>query len=75
MLNAIIDHDSMAQHKADGGSFGTSPLLAKQGTSGVQVEQAASASSGEDSDDDELEGDTENAEGTDPMDDKHARRL
>ncbi|KAJ0112826.1 hypothetical protein Patl1_03262 [Pistacia atlantica] len=46
-----------------------------QGKSGVQVGQAVSASSREDSDDDELEGDTENTEGSDPLDDKRARRM
>lgn len=65
----------VTQQKADVGSLGTTPLPAMQGKSGVQVGQAASGSSREDSDDDEPEGDTENTEGSDPVDDKRARRM
>lgn len=76
LLNSITSHDlSVTQQKADVGSLGTTPLPAMQGKSGVQVGQAASGSSREDSDDDEPEGDTENTEGSDPVDDKRARRL
>jgi hypothetical protein len=42
--------------------------------SAVQVRQATSGSSREDSDDDDLEGDMETTDNMDPSDEKRARR-
>lgn len=61
--------------KADFRPLGSAVLPAVQGKPGAQVRQSTSGSSREDSDDDELEGDTETIEGLDPLDDKRARRY
>lgn len=66
---------SVAQTKPDGGPLSTTAIPAMARKPGVQVRQATSGSSREDSDDDELEGDMENLDSMDPSDDKRARRL
>ncbi|XP_056160075.1 light-inducible protein CPRF2 isoform X3 [Syzygium oleosum] len=60
---------------ADNGSFGIPALPSIQRDSGVQVKQTTSESSREDSDDDELEGDTGTTENKDPAEVRRARRM
>ncbi|KAL5860143.1 hypothetical protein ACOSQ4_001439 [Xanthoceras sorbifolium] len=65
-----------AKNKPDGVPLGTAVLPAVQRKSGVQVRQTTSGSSREDSDDDELEGDTETTDCLDPSSgDRRARRM
>ncbi|KAH1106142.1 hypothetical protein J1N35_009910 [Gossypium stocksii] len=54
---------------------GISAVSTTQKKSGTQMRQATSGSSREDSDDGELEGDTETTENMDPADAKRARRM
>ncbi|KAA3468914.1 basic leucine zipper 25-like isoform X2 [Gossypium australe] len=54
---------------------GISAVSTTQKNSGTQMRQATSGSSREDSDDGELEGDTETTENMDPADAKRARRM
>ncbi|KAK8639493.1 hypothetical protein V6N13_137870 [Hibiscus sabdariffa] len=54
---------------------GISAVSTTHKKSGTQVKQATSGSSREDSDDGELEGDTETTENMDPADAKRARRM
>ncbi|ESR57177.1 hypothetical protein CICLE_v100201331mg, partial [Citrus x clementina] len=61
--------------KADFRPLGSADLPAVQARPAAQVRQSTSGSSREDSDDDELEGDTETIEGLDSVDDKRARRM
>ncbi|KAF8031356.1 hypothetical protein BT93_D0523 [Corymbia citriodora subsp. variegata] len=60
---------------ADNGSFGIPALPSIQRDSGVQVKQTTSESSREDSDDDELEGDTGTTENHNPAEVRRARRM
>lgn len=64
----------MAQSEADGGTTAAPALPALQRKLGVQVMQATSGSSRDDSDDDDLEGDMEITDNMDPTDVKRARR-
>ncbi|KAK0581635.1 hypothetical protein LWI29_016222 [Acer saccharum] len=66
---------TVAKNKPDGGPLGTAVLPAMQRKSGVQVRQTTSGSSRDDSDDDELDGDTETTDCLDPSDDRRARRM
>lgn len=69
-------HDiTKVQGEAEGGSLRLPALPSMQRKQEVSVRQATSGSSREDSDDDELEGDTETNEHMDPTDDKRARRM
>ncbi|XP_012490636.1 basic leucine zipper 25 isoform X1 [Gossypium raimondii] len=63
------------QGETDVAHCGTLTGSTTQKKSGVQVRQATSGSSREDSDSDELEGDTETADNMDPADAKRARRM
>lgn len=65
---------SIQQSQADGGPLGIPALPTLQVKSAVQVRQATSGSSREDSDDDDLEGDMETTDNMDPSDEKRARR-
>lgn len=60
---------------ADNGSYGIPALPSTQRDSGVQVKQTTSESSRDDSDDDELEGDTGTTENRDPAEVRRARRM
>ncbi|KAK9282354.1 hypothetical protein L1049_005271 [Liquidambar formosana] len=66
---------SMAQSKADGGPLGIPVSPDVQKKSGVQGKPSTSGSSREQSDDDELEGETETTENRDPADARRARRM
>ncbi|OVA20845.1 Basic-leucine zipper domain [Macleaya cordata] len=66
---------SSAQDKAVGGAVGIPSLPAMQKISGVQVRPTTSGSSREQSDDDDLEGETEMTENMDPTDAKRVRRM
>ncbi|KAK2648480.1 hypothetical protein Ddye_015969 [Dipteronia dyeriana] len=66
---------TVLKNKPDGGPLGTAVLPAMQRKSGVQVRQTTSGSSRDDSDDDELDGDTETTDCLDPLDDRRARRM
>ncbi|XP_048137200.1 light-inducible protein CPRF2 isoform X2 [Rhodamnia argentea] len=59
----------------DNGSYGIPALPSIQRDSGVQVKQTTSESSRDDSDDDELEGDTGTTENKDPAAVRRARRM
>ncbi|EEF41391.1 light-inducible protein CPRF2 [Ricinus communis] len=63
------------QNEADGGSLRLPALPSMPRKQEVPVRQATSGSSREDSDDDELEGDTETNDNMDPADEKRARRM
>ncbi|XP_037491892.1 light-inducible protein CPRF2 isoform X2 [Jatropha curcas] len=64
-----------AQVEADGGSLRLPALTSVQRKQEVPMRQTTSGSSREDSDDDELDGDTETNEHLDPADEKRARRM
>ncbi|WRX10382.1 Basic-leucine zipper domain - like 7 [Theobroma cacao] len=66
---------AQGQGEPDDAPCGTQAVLTTQRKSGVQARQTTSGSSREDSDDDELEGDTETTENMDPADAKRARRM
>ncbi|XAR63597.1 hypothetical protein NMG60_11023596 [Bertholletia excelsa] len=63
------------QEKDAGGPLGIPSLPAVQMKSGVQVRSTTSGSSREQSDDDEVEGETETTQNTDPADAKRVRRM
>lgn len=64
------------QDKAVGGPIGIAALPVKQKSSGIRNIPATSGSSREEqSDDDEIEGETETTENMDPADAKRARRY
>ncbi|KAA8544920.1 hypothetical protein F0562_019685 [Nyssa sinensis] len=63
------------QDKDVGGLLGIPSLPAMQKKSGVQVRSTTSGSSREQSDDDELEGETETTQNMDPVDAKRVRRM
>ncbi|KAG6783858.1 hypothetical protein POTOM_009536 [Populus tomentosa] len=63
------------QRKSDGGSLGIPALPITQRKQEVQARQTTSGSSREDSDDDDLEGDTGTNENMDPADVKRVRRM
>lgn len=65
---------STAQCASDGVSLGNPALPSVQKNSALQVKQTTSESSREDSDDDELEGDTGTTENPDPAEAKRVRR-
>ncbi|KAK9291892.1 hypothetical protein L1049_019843 [Liquidambar formosana] len=66
---------SRPQDKDAGGSIGIPSLAAMQKKSGIQVRPTTSESSREQSDDEELEGETEMTENMDPADVKRVRRM
>lgn len=66
---------STSQFKADAEPLSVPASTDMQKKSGVQARQATSGSSREQSDDDELEGDTETAENMDPTTGKRTRRM
>ncbi|KAB1208839.1 Light-inducible protein CPRF2 [Morella rubra] len=68
-------NSAVAQSEADGGTTAAPALPALQRKLGVQVMQATSGSSRDDSDDDDLEGDMEITDNMDPTDVKRARRM
>ncbi|WMV41583.1 hypothetical protein MTR67_034968 [Solanum verrucosum] len=63
------------QDKDAGESIGIPPLPAVQKKPGIQVRSTTSGSSGEQSDDDEAEGEAETTQSTDPTDVKRVRRV
>ncbi|KAH6772482.1 hypothetical protein C2S52_004722 [Perilla frutescens var. hirtella] len=63
------------QDKDAGGPVGVPPLPAISKKSGVQVKSTTSGSSGEQSDDDEAEGENEATQNMDPTDAKRVRRM
>lgn len=69
-----VHYVSVVKDKPDGGLPSTAVLPAVQRKSAPQVRQTTSVSSREDSDDEELEGDTEITDSLDPSDDRRARR-
>ncbi|KAG5590391.1 hypothetical protein H5410_040905 [Solanum commersonii] len=63
------------QDKDAGEPIGIPPLPAVQKKPGIQVRSTTSGSSGEQSDDDEAEGEAETTQSTDPTDVKRVRRV
>ncbi|XP_055820176.1 light-inducible protein CPRF2-like [Solanum dulcamara] len=63
------------QDKDAGEPIGIPPLPAVQKKPGIQVRSTTSGSSGEQSDDDEAEGEAETTQSTDPTDVKRVRRM
>ncbi|MCD7458124.1 Light-inducible protein cprf2 [Datura stramonium] len=63
------------QDKDAGEPVGIPPLPALQKKPGIQVRSTTSGSSGEQSDDDEAEGEAETTQSTDPTDVKRVRRM
>lgn len=63
------------QDKDAGEPIGIPPLPAMQKKPGIQVRSTTSGSSGEQSDDDEAEGEAETTQSTDPTDVKRVRRM
>ncbi|XP_022727475.1 light-inducible protein CPRF2-like [Durio zibethinus] len=70
-----VKGSSKVQGEPDAAPCGISAMSTTQKKSVVQVRQTTSGSSREDSDDDELEGETETTENMDPADAKRARRM
>ncbi|XVF21680.1 hypothetical protein REPUB_Repub12eG0111000 [Reevesia pubescens] len=66
---------AQGQGELDASLCGISAVSTTQKKSGIQVRQTTSGSSREDSDDDELEGDTETTDNMVPTDAKRARRM
>ncbi|XWS31500.1 hypothetical protein CRYUN_Cryun23aG0081500 [Craigia yunnanensis] len=66
---------AQGQGEPDAAPCGVSAVSTAQKKPGMQVRQTTSGSSREDSDDDELEGDTETIDNMDPADAKRARRM
>ncbi|KAF2325280.1 hypothetical protein GH714_026096 [Hevea brasiliensis] len=66
---------SKAQSDADGGSLRLPALTSTQRKQEIPARQTTSGSSREDSDDDDLDGDTGTNEHMDPADEKRARRM
>ncbi|XP_022758321.1 basic leucine zipper 25 isoform X2 [Durio zibethinus] len=66
---------TQGQGEPDAAPCGISAVSTTQKKPGIQVRQTTSGSSREDSDDDELEGDTETTDNMDPADAKRARRM
>ncbi|XP_051123570.1 light-inducible protein CPRF2-like isoform X2 [Andrographis paniculata] len=66
---------SKLQDKDTGGPIGIPPLPAMSQKSGAQVKLTASGSSGDQSDDDEAEGENETSLNADPTDAKRMRRM
>ncbi|KAI3448697.1 hypothetical protein Pfo_005362, partial [Paulownia fortunei] len=66
---------SKTQDKDFGGPVGVPPLPAMSRKSGTQVRSTTSGSSGDQSDDDEAEGETETTQNMDPTDAKRMRRM
>ncbi|KAL4341318.1 hypothetical protein GQ457_08G020450 [Hibiscus cannabinus] len=66
---------SSKTHEQGEPDSGISAVSAMQKRPGIQVRQTTSGSSRDDSDDGELEGDTETTENMDPADAKRARRM
>ncbi|KZV47313.1 hypothetical protein F511_07736 [Dorcoceras hygrometricum] len=66
---------SKLRDKEDGGPVGALAPSSTSKKSGAQVKSTTSGSSGEQSDDDEAEGDTETTQNRDPADAKRVRRM